>query len=143
MRESFEAVQLREKGISPSLQRLGIYRYLRGSKAHPRVEDIYQALSRDIPTLSRTTVYNTLGLLAEKGLARVLRIEDTELRYDAEMVEHLHFKCIVCGMVLDVMDDALPKALDALGHEALAGCVVRERQVYYQGLCRTCAGSGA
>jgi superoxide reductase len=104
------------------------------------VEDIYQALAPGIPTLSRTTVYNTLGLLQEKGLVRALRIGDAEVRYDVAMEEHFHFRCSGCGVVVDVVDDSLKGVLDALGRAALAGCVVRERQVYDQGICPKCAG---
>ena len=53
---------LRDHGISPSYQRKRIFEYLYNSKDHPRVNDIYYALIDEIPTLSKTTVYNTLNL---------------------------------------------------------------------------------
>ena len=42
---------------------------------HPTVDEIYQALVDHIPTLSKTTVYNTLRLLMEHGVVRMLTID--------------------------------------------------------------------
>ena len=93
---------LADHGISPSFQRLKIYSYLRGTKSHPTAYTIFNKLKEEIPTLSKTTVYNVLKLLSSKGLVNQVRIEDNELRYDAETREHGHFKCTSCGNVHDV-----------------------------------------
>ena len=52
-------------GIKPSIQRIAIMDYLLTHKTHPSIEEIYLALCDEIPTLSKTTVYNTLKLFAE------------------------------------------------------------------------------
>ena len=51
--------RLVEKGIRPSVQRLAILDYLIKHPTHPNIEDVYKALENKVPTLSRTTVYNT------------------------------------------------------------------------------------
>ena len=96
---------LLSKGISPSFQRLQIYSYLKGTKSHPTAYTIFSKLKEEIPSLSKTTVYNVLNVLVEKGLVNQVRIEDNELRFDAEIREHGHFKCSVCGDVSDVFLD--------------------------------------
>ena len=63
---------------------------------------IYCDLSNDIPTLSKTTVYNTLKLFVENGITSTLTIEENEVRYDAIMTEHAHFKCDGCGTIYDI-----------------------------------------
>ena len=80
------------KGIRPSMQRTAIYEYLCTHPTHPTVDAVYRSLSATHPTLSRTTVYSTLRLLAEHGLVQAITIEDDELRYDAETKPHIHFK---------------------------------------------------
>ena len=60
---------LKKSGVKPSLQRIAILDYLLSHATHPAVDEIYETLVKDIPTLSRTTVYNTLHLFAENGLA--------------------------------------------------------------------------
>ena len=92
-------------GISPSFQRMKIYTYLLDTKSHPTVHKIYDMLKDEIPSLSKTTVYNVLNLLVNKGLVNQVRIEDNELRFDAEIKEHGHFKCVVCGRVTDEFFD--------------------------------------
>lgn len=90
-------------GIRPSVQRMTVLHYLLGVKTHPTVDAIYQDLLPENPSLSRTTVYNTLQLLSENGLVQTLDFGEGYLRYDADMNPHCHFKCSCCGHVYDLM----------------------------------------
>ena len=56
---------LENKGIRPSVQRVRIFKFLMQSKQHPTVEMIFNALLPEMPSLSRTTVYNTVELFKE------------------------------------------------------------------------------
>ena len=51
--------RLQNHNIKPSVQRIAIMNYLIEHRTHPTVDEIYTALSPSIPTLSKTTVYNT------------------------------------------------------------------------------------
>ncbi len=62
--------------IKPSVQRIAIMDYLLAHKTHPSIDEIYLALCKDIPTLSKTTVYNTLKLFVEHGAALMLTIDE-------------------------------------------------------------------
>lgn len=93
---------LQQKGIRPSVQRLQIYQFLMENPIHPTVDTVYTALVPSIPTLSKTTVYNTLKLLEEHDLVQTIIIDDEQLRYDANTSQHYHFKCIKCGNVYDI-----------------------------------------
>ena len=64
------AAKLEEKNIRPSVQRMAIYNFLAENPVHPTVDTIYTALSPQMPTLSRTTVYNTLRQFSECGLVQ-------------------------------------------------------------------------
>ena len=55
-------------GVKASVQRVAVMQYLLQQMGHPTVDEIYQALVDHIPTLSKTTVYNTLRLLMEHGV---------------------------------------------------------------------------
>ena len=59
-------------GVKASVQRVAVMQYLLQQMGHPTVDEIYQALVDHIPTLSKTTVYNTLRLLMEHGVVRML-----------------------------------------------------------------------
>ena len=56
-----------ENNIKLSIQRVEILNYLLLAKNHPSVDMIYLSLSNKIPTLSKTTIYNTLKLFVKKG----------------------------------------------------------------------------
>ena len=124
---------LEAKGIQPSFHRIKIYEYLLSKRNHPSVDEIYQELYNQIPTLSKTTIYNTLNLFAEKGLVTVLTIDGKETRYDAITESHAHFKCILCGRVYDVdVESDIFKIDNVDGHE------VQEAHLYFKGVCKNC-----
>ncbi len=124
---------LKAHGIKPSYQRVKIYEFLMNTVEHPTVENIYNALNGDIPTLSKTTVYNTLKTFIEKEIAMVITIDENETRFDADTSLHGHFKCEVCNSVYD-----FDVKIDDVNQEALEGFEVREKQMFYYGICKKC-----
>ena len=89
--------RLQGHNIKPSVQRIAIMKYLMEHRTHPTVDEIYTALSPTIPTLSKTTVYNTLKILSEQGAAQTLTIDERNTCYDADTTPHSHFLCKRCG----------------------------------------------
>ncbi len=71
-------------------QRLALYEALRASRCHPTAEELYHLARDHVDRLSLATVYNTLDLLCEAGLARKLPTHNGCCRYDADTSEHLH-----------------------------------------------------
>ena len=100
------AEKLRMLGIRPSPQRLAVYSFLLQNPCHPTADAIYQAVKKEQPALSRTTIYNTLKLLIQGKAVSTVIIEDGELRYDANRKFHAHFKCSRCGRIYDVEPDS-------------------------------------
>ncbi len=127
--------RLLENGIRPSVQRLAIMDYLIEHPIHPTVDDIYKGLCNEVPTLSRTTVYNTLRMLSEKNAAQMITIDEHRVCYDGNTNPHVHFFCKKCGKVIDLMDVKAP----TLKHDKIInGHVVQEMQLYYKGVCAEC-----
>ena len=107
--------RLRNAGISPSGPRIAVFHFLCNNHIHPTVDTIFHALSPENPTLSRTTVYNTLKLLLAKNLIQSVKIEDTEVRFDGNPAFHAHFKCRQCDCIMDLFDvpcPAIPQSED-------------------------------
>lgn len=127
---------LARNGVKPSLQRLKIYEFLHTNRIHPTADTIYLSLSPGMPTLSKTTVYNTLKLLVEKGVVRSINIEDTETRYDADTSNHAHFKCRSCGGVFDVKLNG-----DEFSNLHLPDFKIDDIQVNFKGFCGVCKSS--
>jgi Fur family peroxide stress response transcriptional regulator len=133
MNGSAPAKYLGGHGIRPSYQRVSIFGYLCKKKSHPTADEIFHALEGKIPTLSKTTVYNTLELFVKKGVARRIAIDESASRFDADVSLHGHFICAGCGRIIDfkVKDgDLCPQMPE--------GCEVFERDVFYRGLCPEC-----
>jgi Fur family ferric uptake transcriptional regulator/Fur family peroxide stress response transcriptional regulator len=135
MRTQNKAIErLDQFGVKPSLQRIAIMDYLMNNLVHPTVDTVFNALSSSIPTLSKTTVYNTLKLFARQGAALELNIDDKNVRYDANIFLHAHFRCKLCGNVYD-----LPVgSFKAMTVKSIDGFTITERQLYYKGYCTKC-----
>ena len=63
--------------IKPSMQRIAIMDYLMEHRVHPTADEIYNALYPTMPTLSKTTIYNTMKLFSEQGAVKALVIDST------------------------------------------------------------------
>jgi len=137
MKPSIDALkeELKRRNVNLSHQRLKVLEYLVRNQCHPTADQIYTDLRKSIPTLSRTTVYNTLKMLIDAGLVRAITIEDNEARYDIIPESHGHFKCASCGAIYNFGIDAA-----ALASGDLAGFLVTEKNVYFKGICPGCLG---
>lgn len=129
--------QLLQKDIRPSFPRLRVMEYLLKNRNHPTVDEIYRELVQEMPTLSKTTVYNTLALFEEAGLVRRVTSSENEARYDAFIEDHGHFRCESCGVLYD-----FTIRLEKAEEEGLDNFEIRKRDILYQGLCPRCRNSG-
>jgi Fur family peroxide stress response transcriptional regulator len=133
MKKYDDAIQmLKQKGIRPSFIRVRILSFLMNARIHPTVDEIYEVLSKEILTLSKTTVYNTLKLFSENELAQALNIEGNELRYEAARGFHGHFKCQSCDHIYDLNVAALDFEDD------MDGFIIADEQVLVTGVCPKC-----
>ncbi len=124
---------LQRCNIRPSVQRVAVLSYVANGSKHPAAEEIYASLSQTFYSLSRTTVYNSLHILAEKGLVRELEIESGCIRYDmAPQPPHSHFVCRNCGRIADM---PMPEGIAAIiMQEYSVDCV----DVFLKGFCPDC-----
>lgn len=120
--------------IKPSVQRIAIMNFLIHHRIHPSVEDIYNALVVSIPTLSKTTVYNTLKLFAEQGALLALVIDEKNVRFDIDISNHAHFQCVECCKVFDVP----VKDIKHVEKKEIGEFMVTEVHLYYKGYCKDC-----
>ena len=125
--------ELKKKNIKPSYQRMKIFEYLTEMRNHPTVDEIFKDLVKEIPTLSKATIYNTLDLFKRSELARVVTIENNETRYDSEVSIHGHFKCENCGRIFD-----FPVDEEFLSYDTLENFKITEKNVYFKGICSRC-----
>ncbi len=125
---------LTDHDIKPSMQRVAIMQYLLDHLTHPTIDQIYHDLVPEMPTLSKTTVYNTLKLFHDKKAVIALLIDERNVRYDGDTSIHAHFKCKKCEAIYDVPLDKTDIPIFK-GDQDLHP---EETQIYFIGTCKKC-----
>jgi Fe2+ or Zn2+ uptake regulation protein len=126
---------LRDHRIKATNQRLSILQYLDSVDDHLDVDTIYNALKGNNPSLSKTTVYNTLDLFRSKGIVQALTISGTEHRYELSRGMHHHLFCHHCGRIYNI--DVSCPYLDEMLHDEHK---IEEVHGYFRGICKNCLG---
>jgi len=126
---------LKSFNINPSVQRIAIMNYLLTHRTHPSADEVYKNLNEAIPTLSKTTVYNTLELLSENGAALMLTIDENNICFDGDTSPHAHFLCKKCGKIYDLpIASSVKEVMEMISD----GHVIDEVHYYYKGTCKNC-----
>jgi Fur family transcriptional regulator, iron response regulator len=95
------ATVLLQAGVSPTPQRIEIATILLERTQHLSAEQVLAKLSDADTAVSKATVYNTLGLFAERGLVREVRVDATRVFYDSNTSRHYHFYNVDDGVLID------------------------------------------
>ncbi len=111
---------------------------LRGSGRTVAAADLFDSLRAQHPTLGRATVFRTLDLLVDQGLAQRFEGDGHVYLYTAcEPGHHHHLVCRRCGAATDI-DDAEVAGLVRSVRSRYQFVLDHETLDFY-GLCRTCA----
>lgn len=106
-----EAVQrLRQKGLSPTAQRVEVLYQLHQSMDHLTPEALHERVNGEYGRASRATVYNTLHMLKAYGLVREVVVAPGRVLYDANTDPHHHVLDVDTGEVRDLPADHLALA---------------------------------
>ncbi|HHX74966.1 MAG TPA: transcriptional repressor [Firmicutes bacterium] len=124
---------LEAKAVRPSAIRVSLLAHLLTHPVHPTADQLYQALLPEFPTLSKTSVYNTLDKLLQVQLVRLITIDEKETRYDADTAVHGHFFCKHCRNITDFAANP-----DYSGCKELSGHQITDSNVYLTGICKAC-----
>ena len=117
-------------------QRSVIYRVLVESRDHPSPELVYERVSREIPEISRATVYKNINTFIDAGMLREVSELHQTNRLDANLDRHHHLICTRCKKVVDYQDDRLDGV--RAGKREPGGFQVTEYRVEVRGLCPAC-----
>ena len=123
---------LKTNGINPTMQRIKLLEYMMSSRQHPTADTVYEDMKKEMPVISRQTVYNTLKEFVDKGL--IIEIDTPKaVRYDYIFKKHGHFYCKECHKIYD-LDQEISVSFDKekINHR------VEGVQVYLTGICEEC-----
>ena len=106
---------LRSHEINPTSQRIEIAQVLFSRCEHLSAEDVFALVNGESSRVSKATVYNTLGLFAERGLIREVIADPTRVFYDPNTAPHHHFFDTSTGRLMDIpAEDVKIHSLPAL-----------------------------
>ena len=117
-------------------QREAVLRVLRNTWSHPTVDQIYDEVRKNIPNISKGTVYRNLQVLQEDSAVTELRLNGTISRYEVKQKSHYHFRCEQCGRVSDI-DMPVDRELDQQVAKR-TGLKISYHQLEFRGLCKDC-----
>jgi Fur family transcriptional regulator, stress-responsive regulator len=138
--DTFEQ-RLRQRGVQVTAQRLAIMQTL-DECSHATADDVADAVRRRIGTISRQAVYDSLGVLSEKGLVRRIQPAGSPARYEGRVGDnHHHLICRRCGLTFDI--DCAVGEVPCLTADDDHGFMIDEAEVIYWGHCPDCTTTGA
>jgi Fur family ferric uptake transcriptional regulator len=107
---------LQKKGLKRTAQRDLILDIFLRTEEHLSSEDLYRLVQKEDASIGQTTVYRTLKLLSEAGLAREVRFGDNRTHYEHNYKHqhHDHMICSECGRIIEFFSAELEGIQDAM-----------------------------
>jgi Fur family peroxide stress response transcriptional regulator len=138
-KKRFEIIiqKLRDNGHKITPQRMAIVKILAKSDGHPSVENIYDQIKRNFPTMSLATVYRNIVLIKSLGEVLELGFPDGSNRYDGNKpYTHPHVICIECKKILDPDLESLDEMKKEV--ELETNFKILNHRLDFFGICSNC-----
>jgi Fur family transcriptional regulator, ferric uptake regulator len=119
-----------------SLQRQVIFEEVIGEKTHPSAQEIYERVRLRLPKISLGTVYRNLERLAAQGMIQKIESADGQRRFDGELAEHYHIRCLYCGRVDDAPLPLLSRLNQNFGR--MSEYQILGHRLEFFGICPRC-----
>lgn len=104
--------------------------------SHPRADQLYRLVKKQLPTMSWATIYRNLVWLEEHGHISVLRYNASYSRYESRTDPHYHFICQKCDSVMEISMDEMTEFNQQISRRH--GVQVNDHQLYFFGVCESC-----
>lgn len=132
---------LRDHGVQVTAQRIAILRAV-SACPHATADVLLDEVRAALGTISKQAVYDTLGLLVDKGLIRRIQPASSAARYEDRVNDnHHHLICRGCGAIHDIDCAVGERPCLTAAHDH--GFVIDEAEVIYWGRCPTCRAAAA
>ena len=127
---------LKEQGYRITPQRLAICEEVLSSKDHPSAEHIHRKISKQFPSISLTTIYNTLELLIQHKLVDELGFDSSKARYDPNTSIHVNTICLLCHKIQDYESTGIERNWSRIVSEVGLEPVGQRLDLYF--ICEKC-----
>jgi len=130
--EEFRA--LRRHGYRLTPQRETIMKFMKTTPGHPTAEEVFSYVKQSFPSISFSTVYNTLRTLKKVGLIRELAYNPS--RFESNVGDHYHVVCLNCNHIANFIWPSMKELQEEV--EKQTNFRIAAQDVGFFGLCPGC-----
>lgn len=126
------------KGLKSTKQRDMILDCFLSCDQHLSTEELYLKLKESMPGIGYATVYRTLKLFAESGIAREIHFGDGQTRYEHLHAgeHHDHLVCTRCGAIMEFENETIEKLQAEVARNH--GFTIINHKLELYGICSKC-----
>jgi Fur family ferric uptake transcriptional regulator len=137
MMEKFEKYLL-SQGLRLTSQRQLIARSFFDEKGHISAEDLYRAVRKKAPAIGFTTVYRTLKLLTEAGIATGKNFGKASALFETktQSAHHDHLVCTRCGRIIEFVNEHIEQLQKSVAERH--GFTMTDHSLEIYGICGEC-----
>ena len=128
-----------DRRLNTTAQREAIVEQFLRTRDHVSIDELLTKVRKRQPKVGYATVYRTLKLLVDSGLAVERQFGDGQARFEVVGDHHDHLICVKCGLILEFEDDEIERLQDRIATRLGGFTVLRHRHELY-GLCPKQAG---
>ena len=130
---------LNEGGLKMTAAREAVLKAFLSLERHVSADELLAATRRIDPTIGQATVFRTIKLLEDSGLAREARRDDSSRLYEHAYnhEHHDHLVCVLCGRTIEFMDEGIEEAQRRV--YAASGFEIVSHQLELRGICPACS----
>jgi Fe2+ or Zn2+ uptake regulation protein len=123
---------LKRNDLKATIQRTGILKSI-DSAGHFSIDEIYEDVKEQYPTLSLATIYKNIILMVKQGVIVEVPINGEKSKYELRKDDHIHLICKSCGKIKD-------KEITEDKKEVLSikNFQITNRQINLYGICKEC-----
>lgn len=130
---------IQDRRLNTTAQREAIVELFLRTRDHVSIDDLLSKVRKRQPKVGYATVYRTLKLLVDSGLAVERQFGDGQARYEVVGDHHDHLICMKCGLILEFEDDEIEQLQEKIAARLGNFRVMRHRHELYA-LCPKAAG---
>ncbi|MBE0617061.1 MAG: transcriptional repressor [Proteobacteria bacterium] len=135
------ATYLKDKGLRTTRQREAVLDAFLREDAHVSVDELCDRVRRDSPSIGHATVYRSMGLFVDAGIAKERRFHEGRVRYEAgvNVAHHDHLVCLECGDIQEFEDPTIERIQQDIAGSR--GFQVAYHRLELYGRCGRCQGA--
>jgi Fur family peroxide stress response transcriptional regulator len=105
---------------------------------HPTADALYKRARKSLSNISFDTVYRTLLSFTELGIVSLVEGYGEQRRFEPNMHQHHHFRCVKCHKIFDFENDSYDDI--SVPTEVKKYGTVFSKRVLLEGICSACKG---